>query len=413
MPRRCAGSKRPAMKNSTGTDRSITAKWRPATRAVRSGTWRSEQGETSEALFLTSGYTYDSAGEVAARFAGEAQGMQYSRFQNPTVAMLEERIAAMEGAEACKVQASGMAAMTTALLCMLSAGDHVVAARAAFGSCRWILANVFNRFGITHTVVDGRDNDAWERAIQPNTKVFFFETPANPTMDVVDLEHVCGVARAHGIKTVVDNAFATAALQRPLEFGADVVAYSATKLMDGQGRVLAGAVCGSDEWINGVLSPFQRNTGPICSPFNAWVVLKGLETLDLRAHRQSDNAMKVARFVEERAPGVLYPGLPSFAQHNLAAKQMDAFGPIFSFSLADREKAFAVLDALELIDISNNIGDSKSLMCHPASTTHNNMGAEGRAEMGVGEGMLRLNVGLEDPDDLIEDLDQAFGRAGI
>lgn len=402
------------MKKTAGTDRSQTSKWRPATRAVRAGTWRSEHGETSEALFLTSGYTYDDAATVAARFAGEATGMQYSRFQNPTVGMLEERIAAMEGAEACKVQASGMAAMTSALLCMLSAGDHVVAGRAAFGSCRWILSNVLNRFGITHTVVDGRDNSAWEAAIQPNTKAFFFETPANPTMDVVDLEFVCGLARAHGIKTIVDNAFATAALQRPLEFGADIVAYSATKLMDGQGRVLAGAVCGSDEWINGVLSPFQRNTGPICSPFNAWVVLKGLETLDLRAHRQSDNAMKVATFVESRVAGVLYPGLRSFAQHDLAARQMDAFGPIFSFTVdGGREAAFAVLDALELIDISNNIGDSKSLACHPASTTHNNMGPEGRAEMGVEEGMIRLNVGLEDPDDLIEDLDQAFTRAGI
>ncbi len=402
------------MKKTTGSDRSISSKWRPATRAVRAGTWRSEHGETSEALFLTSGYTYDDAETVAARFAGEETGMQYSRFQNPTVQMLEERIAMMEGAEACKVQASGMAAMTSALLCMLSSGDHVVAGRAAFGSCRWILNNVLNRFGITHTVVDGRDNKAWEEAIQPNTKVFFFETPANPTMDVVDLEFVCGLARAHGIKTVVDNAFATAALQRPLEFGADIVAYSATKLMDGQGRVLAGAVCGTDEWINGVLSPFQRNTGPICSPFNAWVVLKGLETLSLRAHKQSENALKVGKFVESRVPKVMHPGLPSFPQHNLAASQMDAFGPIFSFVLeGGRAPAFAVLDALELIDISNNIGDSKSLLCHPASTTHNNMGAEGRAEMGVEEGMLRINVGLEDPDDLIEDLDQAFNKAGI
>jgi O-succinylhomoserine sulfhydrylase len=402
------------MKNDTGTDRSITSKWRPATQAVRAGTWRSEQGETSEALFLTSGYTYDSAEEVAARFAGEAKGMQYSRFQNPTVAMLEERIAAMEGSEACKVQASGMAAMTSALLCMLSAGDHVVAARAAFGSCRWIMNNVLNRFGITHTAIDGRDNDAWERAIQPNTKVFFFETPANPTMDIVDMEHVCSLAKAHGITTIVDNAFATSALQRPLEFGADVVAYSATKLMDGQGRVLAGAVCGSDEWINGVLSPFQRNTGPICSPFNAWVVLKGLETLDLRAHRQSENALKVGAFVEGRVQKILHPGLPSFPQHNLAAKQMDAFGPIFSFIVdGARAKAFEVLNALELIDISNNIGDSKSLACHPASTTHNNLGPEGRAEMGVEEGMIRLNVGLEDPQDLIEDLDRAFSRAGL
>jgi len=402
------------MKRDTGTDRSKTAKWRPATRAVRAGTWRSEQGETSEALFLTSGYTYDDAETVAARFAGEASGMQYSRFQNPTVAMLEERIAAMEGAEACKVQASGMAAMTSALLCMLSQGDHVVAGRAAFGSCRWILNNVLNRFGITHTVVDGRDNAAWEAAIQPNTKVFFFETPANPTLDVVDLEFVCGLAKSKGIVSIVDNAFATAALQRPLEFGADVVAYSATKLMDGQGRVLAGALCGSDQWINEVLSPFQRNTGPICSPFNAWVVMKGLETLDLRAHRQSENALEVGKFVEGRVPKVLHPGLPSFAQHNLAMKQMDAAGPIFSFVVdGGRERAFAVLDALELIDISNNIGDSKSLMCHPASTTHNNMGPEGRAEMGVEEGMLRLNVGLEDPQDLIEDLDQAFAKAGI
>ena len=402
------------MKKNTGTDRSITAKWRPQTRAVRAGTWRSEHGETSEALFLTSGYTYDDAETVAARFAGEAAGMQYSRFQNPTVAMLEERIAAMEGAEACKVQASGMAAMTSALLCMLGAGDHVVAGRAAFGSCRWILNNVLNRFGITHTAIDGRDNAAWEAAIQPNTKAFFFETPANPTMDVVDLEFVCGLARARGIRSVVDNAFATPVLQRPLEFGADIVAYSATKLMDGQGRVLAGAVCGTSEWIHEVLSPFQRNTGPICSPFNAWVVLKGLETLDLRAHRQSENALKVGRALEGRVERMLHPGLPSFEQHDLAMQQMDACGPIFSFVVeGGRERAFAVLDALELIDISNNIGDTKSLACHPASTTHNNLGPEGRAEMGVEEGMIRLNIGLEDPEDLIEDLDQALGRAGL
>ncbi|MCW2367444.1 O-succinylhomoserine sulfhydrylase [Sphingobium sp. B7D2B] len=401
------------MKRQTGQDRSRTSRWRPATQAVRGGTWRSEQGETSEALFLTSGYTYDSAEEVAARFAGEATGMQYSRFQNPTVQMLEERIALMEGAEACKVQASGMAAMTSALLCMLSAGDHVVAGRAAFGSCRWILSNVLNRFGITHSVVDARDNDAWEKAIQPNTKVFFFETPANPTMDIVDLEHVCGLARAHGITTVVDNAFATPVLQRPLDFGADVVAYSATKLMDGQGRVLAGAICGTDAWINGVLSPFQRNTGPICSPFNAWVVLKGLETLDLRAHRQSENALKVARFMEQRGVDVLYPGLPSHPQHNLAMKQMSAAGPIFSFNLADRGQAMALLNAMELCDISNNIGDSRTLLCHPASTTHNNMGPEGRAEAGVGEGMVRINVGLEDPEDIVADLDQALTAVGL
>jgi cystathionine gamma-synthase/O-succinylhomoserine sulfhydrylase len=402
------------MKRSSGTDRSITTRWRPATRAVRAGTWRSEQGETSEALFLNSGYSYDSAEQVASRFAGEATGMVYSRFQNPTVAMLEERIAMLEGAEACRVQASGMAAMTTALLCQLSAGDHIVAGRAAFGSCRWIVDNLFPRFGIEKTIVDARDNAAWEAAIRPNTKVFFFETPANPTMDVVDLEHVCGLARSKGIVTVVDNAFATAALQRPLEFGADVVAYSATKLMEGQGRVLLGAVCGRAEFINDVLMPFQRNTGPIAAPFNAWVVMKGLETLSLRAHRQSENAMQVARFLEGRVPRIAYPGLASFAQHALAARQMDAFGNMLTFDLdGGRDQAFALLNALELIDISNNLGDAKSLACHPATTTHNNMGPEGRAEAGVGDGMIRLNVGLEDPLDLIEDLDRALARAGL
>ncbi|MDT9013077.1 aminotransferase class I/II-fold pyridoxal phosphate-dependent enzyme [Novosphingobium sp. APW14] len=401
------------MKRTTGTDRSITAKWRPATRAVRGGTWRSEHGETSEALFLTSGYTYDSAGEVAARFAGEAEGMTYSRLQNPTVAMLEERIALMEGAEACRAQATGMAAMTTALLCQLSAGDHVVAARAAFGSCRWLVDSLLPRFGIETTTIDARDNAKWEAAIRPNTKVFFFETPANPTMDIVDLKFVCDLARSRGITTVVDNAFCTAALQRPMEFGADVVAYSATKLMDGQGRVLAGAVCGSAQFINDVLMPFQRNTGPNLSPFNAWVVLKGLETLDLRVKQQSANALKVGQFLEGRVPKILHPGLASHPQHNLAMQQMDACGSIFAFEVKDRAQAHALLDALQLIDISNNIGDSRSLMTHPASTTHYSVSAEARAEMGVTEGMLRINIGLEDPQDLIEDLDQALKAAGL
>lgn len=402
------------MKKTTGLDRSITSRWRPETRAVRAGTWRSEHGETSEALFLTSGYTYDSAETVAARFMGEAEGMVYSRMQNPTTQMLEERIASMEGAEACRVQATGMAAMTSALLCHLSAGDHIVTGKAAFGSCRWIVDNLLPRFGIEGTVIDATDNAAWEAAIRPNTKVFFFETPANPTMDVVDMEFVCGLARSHGILTVVDNAFATSVLQRPMEFGADVVAYSATKLMDGQGRVLAGALCASEEWINDKLMPFQRNTGPILAPFNAWVVLKGLETLSLRAHRQSQSALDVAKFLETRVPHILHPGLPSHPQHDLCMKQMSATGPIFSFVLdGGREQAMGLLNALELIDISNNIGDSRSLMTHPATTTHHNMGPEGRAEAGVGEGMLRLNVGLEDTQDLIEDLDQALAAVGL
>jgi O-succinylhomoserine sulfhydrylase len=402
------------MKRHTGQDRSITKHWRPATQAVRGGTWRSEHGETSEALFLTSGYTYDDAETVAARFAGDDPGMTYSRLQNPTVQMLEERIALMEGAEACRAQATGMAAMTTALLCQLSQGDHVVAARAAFGSCRWLTDTLLPKWGISTTTIDSRNNDEWAAAIQPNTKVFFFETPANPTMDIVDMEYVCGLARAHGITSVVDNAFATSVLQRPMDFGADVVAYSATKMMDGQGRVLAGAVCGSHEFINEKLLPFQRNTGPNLAPFNAWVVLKGLETLDMRAMRQSENAVLVGKFMEDRVPIMLHPGLASHPAHNLAMKQMKACGPIFSFILdGGRTQAHALLNALELIDISNNIGDSRSLMTHPASTTHHGMGAEAREAMGVSEGMIRINIGLEDPQDLIEDLDRALKAAGL
>ncbi len=405
------------MKKTTGMDRATTRNWRPATRAIRGGTWRSEHGETSEALFLTSGYTYDDAQTVADRFAGDAEGMTYSRLQNPTVAMLEERIALLEGAEACRAQASGMAAMTAALLCQLSAGDHCVAARAAFGSCRWLVDNLLPRFGIETTVIDSADNTQWEAAIRPNTKVFFFETPANPTLDIVDLQFVCDLARTHGIVTVVDNAFASPALQRPLEFGADVVAYSATKLMDGQGRVLAGAVCGSEEFINESLLPFQRNTGPNIAPFNAWVVLKGLETLSLRAHKQSEQAVALGQFLEpriEKAGGhMLHPGLPSHPRHNLALAQMEATGPIFAFDVGSRERAFTILDALELVDISNNIGDSRSLLCHPASTTHASMSEEARAEMGVTEGLLRINVGLEDIADLTEDTDRAFAAANI
>jgi O-succinylhomoserine sulfhydrylase len=328
--------------------------------------------------------------------------------------MLEERIALLEGAEACRTMATGMAAMTAALLCQLETGDHLVAGRAAFGSCRWLTDTLLPRFGISTTIVDARDPQQFEDAITPNTKVFFFETPANPTMDIVDLEAVCGIARRHGITSVVDNAFATPVLQRPLEFGADVVAYSATKLMDGQGRVLAGAVTGSAAFINDVLLPFTRNTGPTLSAFNAWVVLKGIETLDLRARRQSENALQVGSFLEGRVPRVLHPGLPSHPQHALAMRQMDAAGPIFAFEVdGGRKQAHALLDALELIDISNNIGDSRSLMTHPSSTTHHGVAEDKRIEMGVTEGMLRLNVGLEDPEDVIADLDQALRAAGL
>jgi len=402
------------MKRHTGQDRSVTTRWRPATQAVRGGTARSEFGETSEALFLTSGYAYDCAGDAAARFAGEQQGMTYSRLQNPTVEMLEQRIALLEGAEAVRTMASGMAAMTAALLCQLSAGDHLVGGRAAFGSCRWLTDTLLPRLGIATTIVDGRDTAAWEAAVRPETKVFFFETPANPTLDIVDMAAVCGIAKKHGITTVVDNAFASPVLQRPMEFGADVVAYSATKMMDGQGRVLAGAVAGTEDFITNTLLPFTRNTGPTLSAFNAWVVLKGLETLDLRVHRQSENALKVAAFLEKRLPRLLYPGLASHPQHDLAMRQMAAGGTIVALFLeGGRKQAHGLLDALTLVDISNNIGDSRSLMTHPASTTHAGVSEEVRAEMGIDEGMLRLSVGLEDADDVIEDLDQALRSVGL
>ena len=412
FPRRRPG-KAGGMKRKTGQDRRVTSTWRPATQAVRGGTARSEYGETSEAIFLTSGYAYDCAGDAAARFAGEQAGMTYSRLQNPTVEMLEERIALLEGAEACRTMASGMAAMTAVLLCQLQTGDHVVAGRAAFGSCRWLTDTLLPKFGIETTIVDARDPQAFQDAVRPETKVFFFETPANPTMDVVDLAAVCGIARERGITSVVDNAFATPALQRPMEFGADVTAYSATKMMDGQGRVLAGAVCGTKDFIDNTLLPFTRNTGPTLSAFNAWVVLKGLETLSLRIHRQSENSVKVGKFLEPRVPRMLHPWLPSHPQHNLAMRQMDAAGPIFAFEVEGRDQAHGLLDALELVDISNNIGDSRSLMTHPASTTHASVSAEKRAEMGIGEGLLRLNVGLEDVDDVIDDLDRALTKVGL
>ncbi len=402
------------MKRSTGQDRSITARWRPATLAVRGGTARSDYGETSEAIFMTSGYAYDSAEEAAARFRGERPGMTYSRLQNPTTEMLEQRIALLEGAEAARVTATGMAAMTAALLCQLSAGDHLVAGRALFGSCRVLVDTILPRFGIETTTVDARDTDAWARARRPNTKAFFLETPTNPGLEISDIRAIADIGHDAGAVVVVDNAFASPVVQRPLDLGADVVAYSATKLMDGQGRVLAGAVVGSERWINDVYLAFARHTGPNLSPFNAWVVLKSLETLDLRVRRACENAARVARFLETRVPRLLYPGLASHPQHTLAMRQMALGGTIIAlFVDGGRPQAHALLDGLELIDISNNLGDSRSLMTHPASTTHASVSADVRAEMGITEGMLRLSIGLEDPQDLIDDLDAALARAGL
>ncbi|MCA3254061.1 MAG: O-succinylhomoserine sulfhydrylase [Alphaproteobacteria bacterium] len=402
------------MKRTTGQDRTVTRRWRPATQAVRGGTARSEFGETSEAIFMTSGFCYDEAEEAAARFRGERPGMTYSRLQNPTVQMLEERLCLLEGAEACRVTASGMAAMSAALMSHLSAGDHLVAGAAAFGSCRVLTDTILPRFGVETTIVDARDPQAWAKARRRNTKAFFFETPANPTIDIADIRAISDIGHDAGALVIVDNAFASPVLQRPIEFGADVVAYSATKLMDGQGRVLAGAVLGPAEWMEKTLLAFTRHTGPNLSPFNAWVVLKSLETLDLRVSRACENALRVARFLERRGVTVLYPGLASHPQHELAMQQMSAGGTIMAMTLdGGRPRAHALLDALELIDISNNVGDSRSLMTHPASTTHYSVSAETREAMGIGEGMLRLSVGLEDAQDLIDDLGQALDRVGL
>jgi len=402
------------MKNRTGQDRSITQGWRPATIAVRGGTARSDFGETSEAIFLSSGFCYDNAEEAAARFRGEREGMTYSRLQNPTVQMLEERLALLEGAEACRASASGMAAMTAALMATLSAGDHLVAGRALFGSCRVLVDTILPRFGIETTTVDGRDTDAFRKALRPNTRAFFVETPANPTLDLVDIRAVADIAHDAGALVIVDNAFASPIVQRPLEFGADIVAYSATKLLDGQGRVLAGAVLGPETWMNDQYLAFTRHTGPVLSAFNAWVVLKSLETLDLRVRRACENAARVAAFLQSRVPGLLYPGLSSHPQFALAQAQMRAGGTIMALFLdGGRAQAHALLDALALIDISNNVGDSRTLATHPASTTHASVPAAVRAEMGITEGMIRLSVGLEDSDDLIEDIDQALEAAGL
>jgi len=401
------------MKRTTGQDREITRHWRPATQAVRGGTARSEWGETSEAIFLTSGYAYDSAGQAAARFAGTEPGMTYSRLQNPTVQMLEERLCLLEGAEACRATATGMAAMSTALLSHLSAGDHLVAGRALFGSCRVLVDTILPRFGIATTTVDGRDPDAWAKARRPNTRAFFLETPANPTLDICDIRAVADIGHDAGALVVVDNAFASPVLQRPFELGADVVAHSATKHMDGQGRVLAGAVLGRAQWMNDTYLAMARHTGPVLSAFNAWVVLKSLETIDLRVRRAVENAQTVASFLEGRVPKLLYPGLASHPQHALAMRQMSGGGTIIALWVADRAQAHALLDALRLIDISNNLGDSRTLMTHCASTTHASVSPQVRDEMGVTEGLLRLSVGLEDPHDLIDDLTQALAAAGL
>jgi len=387
--------------------------WRIPTRLVHGGIERSELGENAEALFLTSGFRYLRAEDAADRFADRQPGYMYSRIANPTVRMFERRLALLEGAEEAAATATGMAAVNAALMAQLKAGDRVVASRVLFGSCHYILTEILPRFGIEVSLIDGADLAAWEAALSRPATLVFFETPANPNLELVDIAAVAGLAHAAGARVIVDNVFATPLLQRPLEHGADLVVYSATKHIDGQGRCLGGAILCDGALRKDVLQPYLKHTGPALSPFNAWVMLKGLETFSLRVAQHGIGALQVARFLEEhpRVERVLYPGLPSHPQHDLARRQMSGGGSLIAFRTGGgQERAFAVLNRLRLIGISNNLGDAKSLITHPATTTHQRFPAEERAALGIGDDLLRLSVGLEDPLDLLEDLDQALAR---
>jgi O-succinylhomoserine sulfhydrylase len=385
--------------------------WKKRTLAVRGGTERTAFQETSEALFLTSGYAYEEAEEAEARFKGEIGGYQYSRFGNPTVSMFEARMAALEGAPVARATATGMAAVSSVFLSALKTGDHVVAARAMFGSCLHVVEKILPRFGIDYTLVDGSDVGAWEKAMRPQTRLLFLETPSNPTLAIVDLKAVAKIADSHGALLVVDNAFATPALQRPMEFGAHIVVHSSTKYIDGQGRALGGVILCHQDFLDEHLQTFIRNTGPSISPFNAWLHLKSLETLDLRMRAHCENATRVADFLagQRKVKRVLYPFRSDHPQHNLARAQMEGGGGVVAFEVEGGKKAaFGLANALGIIDISNNLGDAKSLITHPETTTHQKLTPEARAALGVTSGLLRLSVGLEDGDDLCQDLEQAL-----
>lgn len=385
--------------------------FRPATQLVHGGTSRSGFGETSEAIFLTQGFVYDSAEAAEARFKGEDPGFVYSRYANPTNDMFEKRMCLMEGAEDARATASGMAAISAALLCQLKAGDHVVSARALFGSCRWVVETLLPRYGIESTLVDGRELANFESAIRPNTKVFFLESPTNPTLEVVDIAGVAKLANQIGAKLVVDNVFATPLMQKPLELGAHVVAYSATKHIDGQGRCLGGVVLSDKDWIDEHLHDYFRHTGPSLSPFNAWTLLKGLETLPLRVRQQTENASRLADFLAEHPAiaRVIYPGRADHPQAEICARQMKGGSTLVALELkGGKQAAFAMQNRLEVVKLSNNLGDAKSLITHPATTTHKNLSEEARDELGIGPGVLRLSAGIEDVDDLIEDFDRAL-----
>ena len=392
----------------SNTDR----KWKPQTVAVHSGTTRSSFGETSEALYLTQGYVYDSAEAAEARFKGEAPGFIYSRYANPTVDMFEKRMCELEGAEDARATSSGMAAVSAALLCSVKAGDHVVAARALFGSCRWVVETLMPKYGIEATLVDGTDMANWQQAVRPNTKLFFLESPTNPTLEVIDIAALAEIANSIGARIVVDNVFSTPLYQKPLELGAHVVVYSATKHIDGQGRCLGGIILSDKKWIDENLHDYFRHTGPSLSPFNAWTLLKGLETLPLRVRQQTESAARIADFLAEQKSiaRVIYPGRADHPQADIIKKQMTGGSTLVCLEVAGgKEAAFRLQNGLKIIKISNNLGDAKSLITHPATTTHKNLSDEARTELGIGAGMLRLSVGLEDVDDLIADLEAALG----
>ena len=388
--------------------------WRPSTRLVRGGTERSPFSETSEGLFLTSGYVYGSPEEAEKAFAGDIERYMYSRYANPTVTMFEKRLALLEGAETCVSTATGMAAMFASMASQLQAGDRVVASMAMFGSCLYIIDEQLPKFGIETVLVDGTDLEQWKQALSKKTQCVFLETPSNPCLEIIDIRAVCDLAHEAGARVVVDNVFATPVLQHPLELGADIVMYSTTKHIDGQGRTMGGAILTNDlDFIENSLTPFFRHTGPTLSPFNAWVLVKGLETLDLRVQRSCENALAVAEFLSgcKGINKVLYPGLDSHPQHELAMRQMSSGGTLVSFEVSGgKEAAFGFLNRLGLIDISNNLGDTKSLATHPATTTHQRLSPEERQASSITDGLIRLSVGLEDADDLKEDLDQALGN---
>lgn len=388
-------------------------KTRLATDLIHAGRIRTNLEENGEALFLTSGFTYESAEMAESVFANQADHYQYSRFANPTVTMLQDCLAKIDGAEACRATATGMAAVHAAVMCGIKAGDRVVASRALFGSCHWIISTLLPQYGIESVFVDGGDLEGWKAALSQPAALVLLESPSNPMLDIVDLRAVSALAHEAGAIVVVDNVFATPLLQKPLELGADVVVYSATKHMDGQGRVLGGAVLSSKKWIEEVFQPFFRNTGPSISPFNAWVILKGLETMQLRVKAQSENAEAVARFLEghPKIQRALYPTLDSFKQRELAMSQMSGGGTLVAFELkGSKAEAFRMMNAFRVITISNNLGDTKSLATHPATTTHMKIGPGERAKLGITDGTIRLSVGLEDARDLIEDLTQALDQ---